>query len=1409
MSSDESNPPSTSASSQSSGTPTYTMATAINLPTFREFELQPRDTAPTRFEKYVKRLNNMFTAMGITHASRKKAMLLHYVGEETCDVFETLTVPEPTDESDEYRTAVNAFADYFEPQKCVDHHVYIFRQESQKSGENITEFYTRLQLLARKCEFANTDLEIKRQIIQGTSSVRLRRKAIEQNLSLEGLLKAARSMETADERTSEIDKQQSHALGRHNNKTRDDREENSNGPPKIGYRNTKCGLCGGSYPHRGMCPAQGKKCMSCGKLNHFAKVCRSKSINRSKSSRTRKHLKGKHCARLVDSKGPSDGETLTSASAEGDSSEEYTFTTGAQEPQTAKPIFQVKIMDTPIRIMADSGATVNILSKKDFDGLKEKPQLLKTNVKVYPYMSSKPLNLYSKLRVNVTSDHRSSEETFYVAEGSSGSILSWMTSQKLNLIKAVNTVEQLHANLPSDVPEFLKDFPRLLNGMGEYKGEPVRIHIDESVRPVAQPHRRIPFHVRKQVEDKLRQLENEDIIERAEGPTPWVSPIVVVPKPSKPNEIRICVDMRSLNQAIIRERHVIPTIDDVVSDLNGCKVFSKIDLNQGYHQIPLHSDSRQFTTFSTHLGLFRYKRLNFGLSCAAEVFQKKVSDILNGIPCVKNISDDIYVGGTDKDTHDSHLKQVFHRLHENGLTINLPKCQFRVPTMLFFGHVFSEKGMSPDPKKVEALQNIAPPINASEVRSLLSSAAFCSRFIKDFALITRPLRQLTCDGTRWQWTQEEQLSFERLKEALSTKTTLGYFDPKKPTSIFVDGSPIGLGAVLTQEEESSKEVTPLHYASCPLTPTQARYPQIDREALSIYWAVKRFHLFVYGKEFKVITDHKPLVSLFNNPSSKPSARIERWLLELQQYCFTVEYRPGASSPADYASRHPVGDPESHSYDVESEEHISFVARNATPKAVTLSEIESATAEDSMLQAVMSAVRSGCWHKASPNISLSELSRYEQVKEQLTCRDTVLLKSDRLVIPATLQERIVDIAHEGHLGIVKTKALLREKVWFPCMDKMVETKVKACLPCQVVTPVYTREPLQMSVLPDNPFDQVSVDFAHVDGQTLLLVVDDYSRFPFVEPVSSTSASAVIPKLDQLFSTFGAPRVVKSDNGPPFNGEEFAKFACVLGFKHRKVTPLWPRANGEVERFVKTLKKCIKAAKVEGRNWRKELQAILRNYRTTPHATTGVAPAVLLLKRPVRNKLPQVNHIDPVAEIVRERDSSQKLKMKARADNKANVKPCNISLGEAVLVKSPFSESRGGTVYGPTPMTVVSKKGSMITAEGDNRTVTRNSSFFKNIYPPAVNQGNDESRNSGFGSSADEKCIQEPALTFESSNAPGPNSLDPPNTRHVKDDLPSSSNLVPVPVSQTQTSQSCDPPPLRRSSRRRIPRKILDL
>ena len=362
--------------------------------------------------------------------------------------------------------------------------------------------------------------------------------------------------------------------------------------------------------------------------------------------------------------------------------------------------------------------------------------------------------------------------------------------------------------------------------------------------------------------------------------------------------------------------------------------------------------------------------------------------------------------------------------------------------------------------------------------------------------------------------------------------------------------------------------------------------------------------------------------------------------------------------------------------------------------------------------------SGRWHQPPSDVSLAELSRYENVKNELTCIDTVLLKSNRIVIPTALQNKTVDIAHEGHLGIVKTKALMREKVWFPSMDKLVETNVKSSLACQIATPVTSREPLIMSTLPDQPCEEMSVDFSHVDREILLLVIDDYSRFPLVEPVSSEAASAVIPTLDKIFATFGTPNVVKSDNGPPFNGQDFAKFADVLGFKYRKVTPLWLRANGEVESFVKTTKKCVKAAKSEGNNWRKEMQAFRRNYRTTPHSTTGVAPPTLFLKRAVHNKLPQSTCADPVAEIVRKRDVEQKWKMKYHADRKRYAKPCDLEVGEPVLVKIPSTSSKAHVPpYESSPMTIVARKGSMITArtsEGQN--VTRNSSFFKIIRVP---------------------------------------------------------------------------------------------
>ena len=176
---------------------------------------------------------------------------------------------------------------------------------------------------------------------------------------------------------------------------------------------------------------------------------------------------------------------------------------------------------------------------------------------------------------------------------------------------------------------------------------------------------------------------------------------------------------------------------------------------------------------------------------------------------------------------------------------------------------------------------------------------------------------------------------------------------------------------------------------------------------------------------------------------------------------------------------------------------------------------------------------------------------------------IVLRGNRIVIPDALQKRVIALAHEGHQGLLKTRSLLRSKVWFPKMDAAVDEVVNKCFPCQIATSKPSWERLKMTPLPDGPWQQVSIDFCEVAGLYVLVVSDDYSRFPEVEIVHSTSAKAVLPKLDRLFIAYGVPQVVKSDNSPPFNGHEFAQFADYLGFKHRRVTPLWPEANGAVQ------------------------------------------------------------------------------------------------------------------------------------------------------------------------------------------------------------------------------------------------------
>ena len=588
--------------------------------------------------------------------------------------------------------------------------------------------------------------------------------------------------------------------------------------------------------------------------------------------------------------------------------------------------------------------------------------------------------------------------------------------------------------------------------MGKISDVKVRIHIDENVTPKAQTHRRIPYHIRKDVEQELQHLEEKDIIEHVEGPTPWVSPIVVVPK--KSGGVRLCVDMREANKAIKRERHPMPTIDDMIHDLNGSTVSSRIDLQQAFHQLELDESSRYITTFSTHVGLRRYKRLMFGVNAAPELFQQALHSILHDIQGVTHYIDDIIVRGRTKAEHDASLTETLERLQQRGAKLNKDKCIFCVKQLSFLGHTFGQNGISPEPQKVKAIRSITPPTSVSELRSFLGMTQFVSRYIEGYATITEPLRRLTRKSQIWKWGQQQEGAFKTLKTALSGVGVMAYFDPKKSTEILVDASPFGLGAMLTQHGRV------VCYASRALTDVESRYSQTEREMLAVVYGVEKFHIYLYGSTF---SHHRSQAPAGNHRQQQACSSSHR-SLETTPYAIPVSltYRPGKdeSNPADYLSRHPSTRP---TKDNEAESYINYVANASVPNALSLEEVKQTTASDKTLQNVMKAITTGNWDSRS-------VSPFKPIKDELTIHDGIVLRQSRILIPDSLQLRVVKLAHSAHQGIVKTKQLLREKVWFSGIDRLVETHLKGCIPCQSATVgPKQRDPIKTTPLPKRPWD----------------------------------------------------------------------------------------------------------------------------------------------------------------------------------------------------------------------------------------------------------------------------------------------------------------------------------------------------
>ena len=891
---------------------------------------------------------------------------------------------------------------------------------------------------------------------------------------------------------------------------------------------TKCGYCGKGHQKSQRCPALGTKCGKCGKMDHWAKVC--------KSARQVDHVDED---RTGDEEDVFLGEVIPIESVESNSW--YTNLTVSTR----------KAKGQKIRFKLDTGATLSICGPHHCTG-----ELKPTTKKLYG-PGNTPLTCYGVISSKMKARREVIEEEIYVVHGQKTPLLSKRACERLKLI----TVDDTQCYVGS-----VNVHDRLFSGLGKLSN-PHSITLKSDARPFAiHVPRPIPFPRRKLADEAIQEMLRDGVITKVEEPTQWVAPMVVVPKPNQ-NKVRICTDYTELNKHILREIHPMSTVDSSLAMLGKGVVFSKIDANCGFWQIPLTEDSSKLTTFLTHCGRYRYLRLPQGLCSSPEIFVCEMNRIQDGVEGVVIHMDDLLVYGEMLEQHDERLQIVLDKLMSAGMTLNKAKCKFGVPTVEFLGHIIDKDGIHAGPR-LQGIMDFPRPKDVTAIRSFLGMANQYAKFSDKLAETSAALRGLMKHGVPWVWTKAQEDSFQGVKNLFMKTPVLAVYSPESETIITSDASNAGLGATLAQiQDDGSRRL--IAAASRSLTETEERYAAIEKESLAVCWSMEKFAQYILGMECVTVeTDHKPLVSLFGNKFlDRLPPRIQGFKLRLQRFQYRMKHVSGSKNwTADALSRYNRASPDS-SDEARVFEIESYVDEIVQPQGTDsrLQSLRKDQQSDDILTKVINFVTAG-W----PSYLSSEdaaLKPYFERRELLTMNKEFLMLGNCLVIPASQREKVLQDLHRGHLGISKCQGRARSCVWWPSMPKDIERMVSQCRECASHANRMT-EPLRPTATPDRPWQMLGTDLLQLKGETYLLVVDYYSRYPELALLGRADFSSrkVITHMKSMFALHGIPELVLSDNGPQYASEEFLRFAAEYSFTHITSSPHYHRANGAAEKVV---------------------------------------------------------------------------------------------------------------------------------------------------------------------------------------------------------------------------------------------------
>ena len=479
-----------------------------------------------------------------------------------------------------------------------------------------------------------------------------------------------------------------------------------------------------------------------------------------------------------------------------------------------------------------------MISEKLYKEKSENVPIRKTSLKLRIFTHQK-VPLVGKIDVLVCYKGQEERMPLYIVKGNGPVLLgrNWLTKIQLDWpqMKLIST------DSDEKLQKVLSKYTVFDNKLGTVEGVQAKLIMKKDVDTKFFKSRPVPYALKGEIDKELKRLVTNGILEKVEY-SDWASPIVPVLKPD--GSVRICGDYKvTINPLLDTPEHPMPNPEEIYSQLCGGKKFTKLDLSQAYQQILLEEDSRKYVTINTHLGLFRYTRLPYGVNSAPAVFQSVMDKILAGLP-VGCYLDDMIITGANDDDHLHNLEKVLQRLEQYNIKLKKTKCQFMKSSIKFLGHVVNSEGISPSEDTVQDILSAPAPSNISTLQSFLGLVNYYRKYIPNLSTMIAPLNRLLGKKVKWNWDKECESRFEQSKDVMASAELLTHYDSNKPVVLAVDASPYGLGAVISHSD--SKNEKPIAYASRSLTAAEKHYSQIEKEALAIISGPCEFHQYLFG-----------------------------------------------------------------------------------------------------------------------------------------------------------------------------------------------------------------------------------------------------------------------------------------------------------------------------------------------------------------------------------------------------------------------------------------------------------------------------------------------------------------------------------------------------------------------------------